>query len=188
MIDAAAIDREVQRQRSLYQRTRGVMAAAEAKAAAGRRQTEAAVAALRQTLWDLHRDVRVRRRAAPLLPSVAYWKTRAILEDVARTQAPPAIVVRERAHLLAIARREGIVVRIAGDCDAQQGYAFRARHRVEVSPLVSMFACATLAHEIGHALDPSHASRERRELNAWRWRSATCSRGMPTAGKTAIGR
>ena len=110
-----------------------------------------------------------RRRAAPLLPSVAYWKTRAILEDVARTQAPPAIVVRERAHLLAIARREGIVVRIAGDCDAQQGYAFRARHRVEVSPLVSMFACATLAHEIGHALDPSHASRERRELNAWRW-------------------
>jgi hypothetical protein len=141
------------------------LAAIHAETAARRRLAEAAAREDKRKALAIYRTIREKHGVSRAPYTLLEWQQREVVEELARTHPLPAIVVRNRDHLLRILRAEGVDVRYAG---TDNGYAWRSARRLEVPEPCTMFGVATLAHEGGHILTPP-AGTVRRELLAWAW-------------------
>jgi hypothetical protein len=167
MIDAVALDREVQRQRTVYQRMKVRRRDIDGGAAAQRRRDEAAVREDKRKALGIYAGMRERFGPARTPVSLLVWRQREVLEALASERPVPPHVAREFDHLRALCRRGGITV--ATGADHQNGYSWRTRKRIEIPAHQSMWTAATLAHEAGHVFNPTGSTKVRCELDAWAW-------------------
>jgi hypothetical protein len=167
MRDAAALDREVQRQRAVYQQMKVRRRDIDGGAAAQRRRDETAVREDKRKALGIYAGMRTRFGPARTPVALLVWRQREALETLAAERSVPPHVAAEFTHLLALCRRGGLEV--ATGADHQSGYAWRTLKRIEIPAHRSMWTAATLAHEAGHIFEPHGSTKVRRELDAWRW-------------------
>jgi hypothetical protein len=192
MIDAVALDREVQRQRTVYRAMKARraapwmrtyrreldatirreqhaerLAAIDAEAAATRRRKEAAAREDKRRALAIYAGLRKPSGPSRTPVSLLVWRAREVTEAYAGERPVPPHVAREFDHLRALCRRSGIAV-VTG-ADTQNGYARRTRKWVEIPAHQSMWTAATFAHEIGHVVGPPASTKVLGELGAWAW-------------------